>query len=199
MNALHWAVYLVRLAFYMALSLLFRLYLLAVFLAKQAAPVLIITMAAIALFLGQDTAAPVLRRAFQPLFQALEFNENDIYVTLPLFTVAALLLAYIPLKILSGILRFLLSAFPFPQRPLPPLRRWDPPKHRIQRVACYLAVPRLPLRYWDGNTAKLSARLPERLQALLQQMERTPASGGPVNELHAAKKTNHNVSISSVA
>ena len=73
------------------------------------------------------------------------------------------------LNLCSTALRFVLTALPFPPRPLPPLRRWQPPRHRIERVCCRLAVPSLSWRNWDGDWQPLYGQLTEPLQRLIYE------------------------------
>lgn len=165
MNVLHLFIYTVRLVLFLLRSVLFRCYLLLIFFAKDAAPLLTMLVMAVGLWLSWSVSAPWLdgqyalwiapERSTEPweLFAAVGVGGFALYV----------LLGWI-----QRLLRFVLAAFPFPRRPLPPVLHWMPPKHHIRPVTCRIDVPRLPLRFWDGNLPSLTQRLRPELRAILE-------------------------------
>ena len=98
MNALHWSIYLIRLALHCVLSLCFRLYLFAVFCAKPAAPILLLVATAILLIAIWEPVTPALHDGFRPLFELLSLSEQDRDLLLPFITALCLWLMHFPLN-----------------------------------------------------------------------------------------------------
>ena len=181
MNTLRLILYIPRLAWYVLRVVLFRAYLLLFFVARPAGPVLAPVLIGLALILSWPFAGPLIHTVLAPWLDPLlvwagrqppgDGLRDLIELFAPLRTELAtgLLVTalYWPLSWLQWVLLFILPAFPFPRRPLPPLWVWIPPKHRIERVMARITVPKHPLRYWDGDHAALARRLRPELQALL--------------------------------
>ncbi|WP_094037788.1 hypothetical protein [Antarctobacter heliothermus] len=63
---------------------------------------------------------------------------------------------------------FLLPAFPYPQRPVPPIWPVRARRHVIERLDCSIEVERLPLRYWGGDLKPLIRRLAPHLRQIIE-------------------------------
>tara|TARA_R110000737_G_scaffold333449_1_gene351123 strand:- start:2415 stop:2993 length:579 start_codon:yes stop_codon:yes gene_type:complete len=168
MNLIHWLIFLIRLALYLVLSQLFRLYLVAVFITKPATPLLLLLLIGGVGALTWEMIAPWLSWWLAPVAPWLGLSVTDAELLLPLVGLLLLFLCHIPLKWVSIILRFVLSAFPFPPRPLPPVRYRHVPKHRIRRVSCHLAVKGFPRRVTGKEQQAMYKGLPEPLQSLMK-------------------------------
>lgn len=189
MNLFHLTIYLIRLALFIVLSLLFRIYLSMIFLTKEAAPILIVTAISVSGYLTRTWSVPWLEALVAPTGAALHAEITKLPAGFPLriayelasphlFLIAAaagLFLLWCVLHWTRRILRFVMAAFPLPPRPLPPVRYWTPPVHRIKAVPCTIDVPALPLRYWDGSLAPLVARLSPDVRAIITQQDSHPA------------------------
>jgi hypothetical protein len=185
--------FLLRYLIYRLLLLLFRLYQLCFFCARPAAPLLSILLPGAALFLFWPLFGPSLepladhllaplavwasqQRAEDGLRQLVELLWP---YRLPLLGVLWASGQYVLMSWLQWLLAFLLPAFPYPRRPLPPVWRYRPPAHRIEHVDCRQAAPSLPLRWWDGSHGPLIRQLRPELRLLLA----TPLALPPPNAI----------------
>ena len=182
MNLIRMILYLPRLAWYVLRLLLFRAYLLLFFIARPAGPVLLPVLLGLVLLVSWPLSGPVLHSALDPVLAPLlawaadRPREDGLRQLVELFaplrteliTTLLIVALYWPLSWLQWMLWYILPAFPFPRRPMPPLWMWMPPKHRIERVNAHISVPKMPLRYWDGDLSALAERLRPELRDLLE-------------------------------
>lgn len=206
MNSIRLGFFLLRYALFIIFSLLFRAYLLLFFIARPAGPFLLLAMTTMALLLSWPLMGPALAQLFDPfvvpwLQWAQRRPHNDglrqfIELLAPIrtegITILLLFGGYKLLTWLQWALLYILPAFPFPRRPMRPLLLWQPRPHRIERADCHLTVPRLPLRYWDGEMAALTSALKPELQALMESPAPAdapePSERQPVKPVAKAKQ-----------
>jgi len=175
MNALHWIIYLLRLPLYLAALVLFRCYLVLIFLTRSAAPWIVTAVFAAVAYWGRDWIEPKVRAIHADWmwnhsistwqYRVANVAEPNPYLFGAIIGGIALFLA---LWWLQAPLRYVLLAFPMPQRPMPPLRHWTPPVHRLKAYPVFHALPKLPLRFADGRMEAYIARLDPKLRALTQ-------------------------------
>ncbi len=185
MNGFRLFVWLLLYALFLARVAFFHAYLFILFISKDGAAWLLFLLSAGALLLSWPVTGPVLEAWFAPAQAEVDTyaralaRETDFGAELMPFAAWALeaailaagLVAVWCLRRIAGVLRILLAAFPMPARPLPPQRVWMPPAHRVRAVTCRLDVPRLPLRWWNGATADLTACLAPEVRRLIGQPE----------------------------
>ena len=70
--------------------------------------------------------------------------------------------------IFSRAIRPIVAAFPIMSPPMFPRFWLPPPAHSVPMVKAAVAVPTLTGRAWDGNEARLNARLPVTMRSLLE-------------------------------
>lgn len=184
-NVFNWTIYLIRLALFLVLAVLFRIYLVGIFLTRAGAPIMAAGCFAAAAYFGRIYLEPHVldmlavweqRPGPSDLLKGfVGFVEPQPYVAVAVAAGVALL---VTLYWLRPLLRAVLLAFPMARRPLPPQRRWTPPKHIIRAARTTHETPELPVRYFDGRVETLAVRLKPELQELMQG-EHTPSQKVP--------------------
>lgn len=195
MNLLFWIIYLLRLPWYVMTLLLFRLYLLLIFLTRDAAPWLATTAYGLGAWWGRAWLAPLAESQHAAWRsgqggelgrQLAQLIEADPYLAM---TAASGLMLLLTLRWLKSPLRHVLIALPIPERPLPPLRHWSPPRHRLNAYHVSYAMPPLPLRYFDGRIDTLARRLDPRVRDLIGKATPPDKVGTEVEDLQYEEET----------
>ncbi len=183
MNIIRLCWYLVRLALFLVRIVVFRSYQLLFFLARPGGPFMALCLVCAGLYASWHWSGPALAAFLAPLWEPVlawsaarpagdglrDLVELIAPVRIELSIGTGLVLLYWPLGWLQWMLWYVLPAFPVPRRPIRPMFLWLPGKHRIEQATCRIEVPKLPLRFWDGDQGRLERYLSPQVRILLDR------------------------------